>query len=89
MFCITLSDENHPIFKAHFPKNPILPGFILLEISAKILQVEIVHIKKVKFLKTILPKSTLSFYIEEKNKIIKIIVKKNEQKVADLSYEKR
>lgn len=89
MFGITLSDKNHPIFKAHFPKNPILPGFILLEISAKILQVEIVHIKKVKFLHTIPPESTLYFYIEEKDEIIKIIVKKNEQKVADLSYEKR
>ena len=89
MFSITLCDENHPIFKAHFPQNPLLPGFILLEISACILNVEIVRIKKAKFLQTILPKSMLHFYVEEKEKSLKIIVKQNEQKVADLSYEKK
>lgn len=88
-FSVTLADENHPIFKAHFPNNPILPGFILLDISAQILHVEIVHVKKAKFLHSILPQSLLHFHVEEKDKTLKIIVKQNEQKVADLHYEKK
>jgi len=88
-FNVTLTDENHPIFKAHFPNNPILPGFILLDISAQILGVTIVSIKKAKFLRNILPQSLLHFHVEEKDKTLKIIVKQNEQKVADLHYEKK
>lgn len=89
MFTIALTDKNHPIFKAHFPNNPVLPGFVLLDLSAKILTIEIISIKKVKFLSTIEPNSILDFYIQEKDKIIKIIVKNNEQKAAEISYEKR
>ncbi len=90
MFTIVLTDENHPVFKAHFPNNPILPGFVLLDLSAMVLNVEILSIKKAKFLSPIKPNSILDFYIvKEKDRIIKIIVKNNEQKVADISYEKR
>lgn len=89
MFTILLTDKSHPIFKAHFPNNPILPGFILLDLSAIILNVEIISIKKAKFLSPIEPNSILDFYIKEKDKILKIIVKNNEQKVADISYEQR
>lgn len=89
MFTILLTDKSHPIFKAHFPNNPILPGFILLDLSAIILNAEIISIKKAKFLSPIEPNSILDFYIKEKDKILKIIVKNNEQKVADISYEKR
>ncbi len=45
---ITLSDENHPIFKAHFPSKPILPGFIHFEIVADIFELDITTIKKSK-----------------------------------------
>ena len=89
MFTILLTDKSHPIFKAHFPNNPILPGFILLDLSAIILNAEIISIKKAKFLSPIEPNSILDFYIKEKDKILKIIVKNNEQKVADISYEQR
>jgi len=63
MFTIVLTDENHPVFKAHFPNNPILPGFVLLDLSAMVLNVEILSIKKAKFLFPIGPNSILDFYI--------------------------
>lgn len=88
-FSIVLADENHPVFKAHFPSHPILPGFILLDITAAILNVEVISIIKTKFLLPIEPNSILDFYIKKKDNIIKIIVKNNEQKVADIAYEKR
>lgn len=83
------ANENHPIFKAHFPMNAIVPGFILLEISAEILDIEIVKIIKAKFLKNIAPLSVLWFEIQTTGNTLKIRVSQNEQKVAELTYEKR
>ncbi len=62
---IKLCDENHPIFKAHFPTNPIMPGFTNFEIISQIFDKEITTIKKAKFLKLIKPNQIL---IYEKNK---------------------
>lgn len=88
-FCVTLSDASHPIFKAHFPTNPILAGFVLLDMSAEILGIEIVKIKKAKFLKNVVPLSVLWFECQTNDNTLKIHVSQNEQKVAELTYEKR
>lgn len=88
-FCVKLSDANHPIFQAHFPHNPIVPGFILLDLSAEVLGIEIVKIQKTKFLKNIEPLSVLWFETHTSEKKLKIHVIHNEQKVAELHYEKR
>ena len=64
---IILSNENHPIFKAHFPSNPILPGFIHFEIISKVFGLDITGIKKAKFSKVIKPEQTL-IYKRDKNK---------------------
>ena len=52
---IELSDASHPIFKAHFPGNPILPGFVHLEIISKVFSMKIIGIKKAKFTSLVLP----------------------------------
>lgn len=61
---IKLSDKKHPIFKAHFPMHPILPGFVHFEIVSDIFDMEIVSIKKAKFMALVMPKQTLKY---EKN----------------------
>ena len=86
-FCVRLSDANHPIFQAHFPNNPIVAGFILLDMSAEILGIEMVKITKAKFLKNIPPLSVLAFDVQTKEKTLKIRVSQNDQKVAELAYE--
>jgi len=58
---IKLSDENHPIFKAHFPTNPVLPGFVNFEIVSKLFDIDITSIKKAKFLKTLTPNQVLTY----------------------------
>jgi len=63
---IKLCDENHPVFKAHFPDYPILPGFINFEIVTKIFGVEFKTIKRAKFLKAIHPNETVT-YIKKNN----------------------
>jgi len=65
---VLLSDESHPIFKAHFPSNPILPGFVHLEIISDIFNIEIKGVKKAKFNNLVLPSQTLQ-YIKNANKI--------------------
>lgn len=52
---IELSDASHLVFQAHFPGNPILPGFVHLEIISKVFSIEITGIKKAKFTSIVLP----------------------------------
>ena len=61
---IELCDENHPIFKAHFPDKPILPGFMHFEIVGDVFNLDITTIKKAKFTKIITPLQTIRY---EKN----------------------
>ncbi len=67
---IVLSDANHPIFMAHFPSNPILPGFMHFEIVSDVFGIDIISIKKAKFNKIILPNEILKYErIENKFKV--------------------
>ena len=50
---ISLDDENHPIFRDHFPENPILPGFVLLNIAFWFFGHMDRDIKRAKFLHSI------------------------------------
>jgi len=58
---IVLGDKSHPVFKAHFPLKPVLPGFIHFEIIADVFDLEITAIKKAKFMKMVLPKQILNY----------------------------
>lgn len=64
---INLCDAEHPIFKAHFPTEPILPGFIHFEIVEREFNMNIQTIKKAKFTKIIRPMDSLE-YIKKNNK---------------------
>jgi 3-hydroxyacyl-[acyl-carrier-protein] dehydratase len=64
---IKLCDENHPIFKAHFPTNPIMPGFTNFEIISEVFGEKINSIKKAKFLKLIKPNQTLTYNKNKNN----------------------
>jgi len=80
---VTLSDANHSIFKAHFPSQPLLPGFVHFEIISALFGLEIIGIKKAKFTQMVLPNETLVY---KKNKL-NFTVFANEQQVANFSLE--
>lgn len=65
---VKLSDASHPVFKAHFPQNPILPGFVHLDIIEDVFDLEITSIKKVKYSALVLPQEELT-YLKESNNI--------------------
>jgi 3-hydroxyacyl-[acyl-carrier-protein] dehydratase len=64
---IKLTDDTHPIFKAHFPGNPILPGFVHFEIISDIFNIKVESIKKAKYSAIIKPQEELK-YIRNNNK---------------------
>jgi 3-hydroxyacyl-[acyl-carrier-protein] dehydratase len=65
---VLLSDASHPIFQAHFPNHPILPGFVHLEIIAELFSLDIKAVKKAKFTDLVLPEQELH-YKKNENKI--------------------
>ncbi|QKF83503.1 hypothetical protein [Halarcobacter ebronensis] len=84
-FEIMLCDECHPIFKAHFPKNPILPGFIQIDISSYLFNLNFTKIKKAKFLDTLLPNDSVVINLYKEKKRVELI--KNSKKVSEFIYE--
>ena len=87
---IQLSSKNHPVFKAHFPDNEILPGFLQIDIIADILKHKIISIKKAKFLSLIFPEDIIEYNISTNdNKKYKIIIKKCDKKISEIIYEKK
>ncbi len=60
---IELSDASHPVFKAHFERMPLLPGFLQIDIIAEILEKEIDEIISAKFVHKVLPKERLLYAV--------------------------
>jgi len=78
---VKLADKNHSVFKAHFPTNPILPGFVHFDIVAVVFDLEITSIKKAKFLKTVEPNQTLVY--ERDNNKFKVM--REDEEIASFS----
>lgn len=87
---VKLSDENHPIFKAHFPNYPILPGFLLIEIIVNILDDSIKKLHSAKFIAHTLPNDTIIYNIKKDGLKTKIKILKDDEKnskIAEITYE--
>lgn len=78
---VLLSDESHPVFQAHFPSNPILPGFVHLEIVEELFEFQITTIKKAKYSAPVLPSQTLHYIKNDK----KIVVTCKDKEVASFN----
>ena len=61
---VKLCDKKHPIFKAHFPHHPIMPGFMHFELVSALFGLEVTTIKKAKFSQIVAPNEILKY---EKN----------------------
>lgn len=80
---------NHPAFAGHFPKMPILPGVVLLDMALQAMadahQLDTCHyqINSVKFLSPVQPGETLTFEHSLSNQgILSFSISVNERKVA-------
>lgn len=79
---VRLSDASHPVFQAHFPSNPIMPGFVHLDIIEDVFSFEVTSVKKAKYSAVVLPSEELT-YLKDTNKI-KVLCK--EKTVATFSF---
>ncbi len=86
---VKFTEQDHPVFQAHFPDKPILPGFLQIDIIARILEDEIVAIKYSKFISHILPSDTVVYSIKREEKKRKIKVLKDSKKVSEIAYESK
>lgn len=85
---IQLATKEHPVFKAHFPQNEILPGFMQIDIIANILNHKISSISKAKFLSIIKPKDIIEYYVTSMSETkYKIIIKNENKKISEIIYE--
>ncbi len=82
-----LSDKSHPLFEAHFPHHPILPGFALIDIVSEVLQDEVTYIKYSKFIKSIFPNDILECQISKNDKRRMVKIFRNNEKVSEIAYE--
>ena len=71
---LELSDASHPVFKAHFENNPILPGFMQIDIIAAVMKKRVRAISMAKFMKPVLPGMTLIYTVAEGEKTTRIRV---------------
>ena len=78
---VKLSNKKHPIFEAHFPQKPILPGFVHFEIIEDTFNLKITTVKKTKFTKMVNPDEVLTY--ERNNNKFKIF--SNNEEVASIN----
>jgi len=84
---IQLGDKTHPIFEAHFPGYPILPGFCQIDIISEILEEKVVYINRSKFISHIEPNDIITFLITQNKNKRKIKTFKGNNKVSEIIYE--
>jgi 3-hydroxymyristoyl/3-hydroxydecanoyl-(acyl carrier protein) dehydratase len=85
-FTITLSSSDHPLFKAHFEGNPILPGFIFLHICEKAMEKKIVEVIKSKFITFAKPEDVLELNITQKDETFYAVFERDGKKICMVTY---
>jgi len=82
---VSFADEAHPVFKAHFEGNPLVPAFLQIDIMGEILSKELTKIDRCKFKLPILPNDVVVYKIVKQiESKYKIKIFKNEEEVSEL-----
>ena len=63
---VVMADNTHPVFKAHFEGNPLLPAFLQIDIMSEILNKKLIGIEKSKFKMPIFPNDIVVYNIVKK-----------------------
>ncbi len=84
---ITLADHLHPVFKAHFEGNPLLPAFLQIDILAHIVSIDITEILRSKFMEPIRPLDKIRYTImrDAERSIIKVKVSNEIKPVSEFT----
>lgn len=82
---VSFTDASHPVFKAHFEGNPLVPAFLQIDIFGEMVAKELTKIERCKFKLPILPNDTVIY------RIVKVVeskyrikIYKDEKEVSEL-----
>jgi 3-hydroxyacyl-[acyl-carrier-protein] dehydratase len=63
---VTLASAEHPVFLAHFESNPILPGFLHIDMAAFLFGLDVHEVKKAKYFEIVRPCEKLTLKCAKK-----------------------
>ena len=82
---VSFTDENHPVFKAHFEDYPLVPAFLQIDIIGEILGKVLSKIDRCKFKLPILPNDIVVYkIIKQIDNRYKIKIFKKDEEVSEL-----
>jgi 3-hydroxyacyl-[acyl-carrier-protein] dehydratase len=82
---VVLADAGHPVFKAHFEGNPLLPAFLQIDIFAELIDKKIVKIERCKFKQPILPNDTIVYeVIKQLDTMYRVKILKNDEVTSEI-----
>ncbi|MDD2829466.1 MAG: hypothetical protein PHW18_07835 [Sulfuricurvum sp.] len=84
---VRLGEASHPIFKAHFEGNPLLPAFLQVDIAAEILGFSVKGISRSKFMEPLLPNDEVVLEHEERAGKIRVRWVKNGKIASEITLE--
>lgn len=84
---IILAAETHPVFKAHFEGNPLLPAFLQIDILSDILALNVVEIVRSKFMEPIRPLDVIRYTMvkDEERSQLKVKLFKGDKTVSEFT----
>jgi len=63
---VMLTSAEHPVFLAHFESNPILPGFLHIDMAAFLFGLDVCEVKKAKYFEIVRPLEKLTLKCTKK-----------------------
>jgi len=82
---VILSGAEHPVFKAHFENNPLLPAFLQIDIFAELIDEKIVKIERCKFKQPILPNDIIIYEVIKKiDDMYRVKILKNNEVTSEI-----
>ncbi len=84
---LVLADESHPIFKAHFEGNPLLPAFLHIDIAAEIFGFEVIGISRSKFMEPLLPNDEVVVTLEQRPLGVRVRLLKDTRIASEMNFE--
>ncbi len=84
-------DTSHPSLPGHFPGRPVVPGVVLLDRVAAVVEHEwnsrIAKLSQVKFLRPLLPGEHADLVIERESDFSRFVIRCSEDVVAKGTFE--
>jgi 3-hydroxyacyl-[acyl-carrier-protein] dehydratase len=86
---VVLADEAHPVFKAHFEGNPLLPAFLQVDMIAEIFGLQVTGISRSKFMEPLRPSDEVLIRLEKRAQGVKVRLMKQERMCSEMSLDVR